>query len=234
VRRAARLPLEQLQPYLLEIAGRAGSVSDRRSSATPSVADAPSPPWHWKTVFGNDCPVELEVGFGKGLFLLTAAQQRPELNFGGIEIERKYVLFTANRVAKRKLDNVRLIWGDARVVLRDLVPPASLQAIHVYFPDPWWKMRHRKRRVFTGEFAKQCQRILRAGGFFHLATDVEDYFKIMMDLVARETRLVLLPPPEVQEPRHDLDYLTNFERKYRRAGKPIYRVTYAKLDSAST
>jgi tRNA (guanine-N7-)-methyltransferase len=236
VRRAARLPLEQLQPYLVEFEQRrAGGVSPRRKvSSTPPGADSPGSPWDWQTVFGNNHPVELEVGFGKGLFLLTAAQQRPEINFAGIEIERKYVLFTANRVAKRGLGNVRLICGDARVVLSDLVPAESLQAIHVYFPDPWWKTRHRKRRVFTGEFARQCQRILCPGGFLYLATDVEDYFKIMTDLVVKETGLVLLPPPKVRDPQHDLDYLTNFERKYRHAGKPIHRATYGKRNAASS
>jgi tRNA (guanine-N7-)-methyltransferase len=249
VRRAARLPLEQLQPYLLDLPSlrsrREGSVSDRRSlvgqianlpsstagqrPAPPSpVAHAPGSPQDLTAVFGNDHPVELEVGFGKGLFLLTVAQQRPEVNFVGIEIERKYFLFTANRLAKRGLANVRLICGDARVVLSDFIPAGSLQAVHVYFPDPWWKTRHRKRRVFTGEFARQCERILRPGGCLSLATDVNEYFTLITDLVVRETALVLVPPPEIKEPEHDLDYLTNFERKYRRAGKPIYRAVYGK------
>jgi tRNA (guanine-N7-)-methyltransferase len=202
------LPLEQLQPYLLE---------------PPPTAPAPL---SWRAVFGNDHPVEVEVGFGKGLFLLTAAQGRPDVNFVGIEIERTYTLFTATRLAKRGLRNVRLVCGDGRGFLRDQAGAASLQAVHVYFPDPWWKTRHRKRRVFTEEFARQCERALRPGGRLHVVTDVQDYFAIMTELVGRETCLTRLPPPDVQEPRHDLDYLTNFERKYRREGRPIYRANY--------
>jgi len=210
VRRAARLPLEQLEPFLLDL-----SAGDPAPSAL-----------RWSTVFGNDHPVEVEVGFGKGLFLLNAAQSCPVVNFVGIEIERKYALFTANRVAKRGLRNLRLVCGDARGFLRDLVPAASLRALHVYFPDPWWKTRHHKRRVFTEDFARQCERALCPGGRLHVVTDVPEYFAIIAELLARQTRLALLPPLEVREPAHDLDYLTNFERKYRRAGRAIYRGTY--------
>jgi tRNA (guanine-N7-)-methyltransferase len=218
VRQSRRLPLEQLQPYLLEL------PPAPREPSTSSETN----PLRWPEVFGNDHPVELEVGFGKGLFLLTAAQQCPDVNFLGIEIERKYVLFSATRVAKRGLRNLRLVCGDARLLLRDRMPADALQAIHVYFPDPWWKTRHRKRRLFTAEFVHECQRTLRPGGHLYVATDVADYFAVMSDLLARETTLSLLPSPEIKEARHDLDYLTNFERKYRLEGRPIHRAVYAK------
>jgi tRNA (guanine-N7-)-methyltransferase len=207
VRRAARLPLELVQPYLLDM-------------------PEPPAPVSWPAIFGNDHPVEVEVGFGKGLFLLTASQSCPDTNFLGIEIERKYTLFTANRLAKRGLRNARLVCADARLFLRDCVAAASVQAVHVYFPDPWWKNRHRKRRVFTEEFAGQCERVLRPGGRLYVVTDVAEYFAVITDLVARATRLTPLPPPDVRDPRHDLDYLTNFERKYRREGRAIYRANY--------
>src|SRR5205807_7068201 len=122
-------PLEELQPYLFEL---------------PKSGSGPPAPLDWRAVFGNDHPVEIEVGFGKGLFLLNAATARPDVNFAGIEIERKYQLFTATRLAVRKLGNVRVACADARLALRDHVPGASVQAVHVYFPDPWWKKRHHK------------------------------------------------------------------------------------------
>jgi tRNA (guanine-N7-)-methyltransferase len=174
-------------------------------------------------IFGNDHPVELEVGFGKGLFLLRAAQAFPEVNFVGIEILRSYQLFTAARLCKRRLGNVRLVCADARQLLRDSVAAASLHAIHVYFPDPWWKKRHHKRRVFTDECACLCARALRPGGHLHVVTDVEEYFGLIRDLLAQQVGLHRLPPPEIRRPEHDLDYLTNFERKFRKSGKPIYR-----------
>jgi len=208
------MPLEALAPNLL------------------AVPDPPAP-LEWRVVFGNDRPVEIEVGFGKGLFLLTASQSSPDINFLGIEIVRKYQLFTATRLAKRELKNVRVACADARLFLRDCVATGSMQAVHVYFPDPWWKKRHHKRRVFTPEFAALCERVLRPGGHLHFASDVEDYFKMVAELVPAQTRLRSIPLPTPHDPAHDLDYLTNFERKFRKEGKPIYRLCYEKAYGSS-
>jgi tRNA (guanine-N7-)-methyltransferase len=208
------LPLEQLQPYLIDL-------------PAPSDPLRPPPLLDWKALFGNDRPVELEVGFGKGLFLLTTAMAHPEVNFAGIEIERKYFLYTATRIAKRKLANVKLAHGDARDFLGQRMPAASLYAVHVYFPDPWWKKRHHKRRVFTEEFARQCARVLVPGGILSVATDVPEYFALITELLSGIKELHRLPPPEEHEPKHDLDYMTNFERKARMGGTPIHRTRYA-------
>jgi len=221
VRRTARLPLEALQPYLLE-----APAADAR---TPRIAEAT--PLDWKQVFANDRPVEIEVGFGKGLFLVNAGQERPDTNFVGIEIERAYQLHTATRLAKRELGNVRVVCADARLFLRDYVGDGSVGVVHVYFPDPWWKTRHRKRRLFTYDFAAQCIRVLQAGGRLQLASDVEEYFAIIVDMLDAQPDLRRLPPPDESAPRHDMDYLTNFERKYRKKVKPIHRAAYKKRGS---
>ncbi|MCC6417632.1 MAG: tRNA (guanosine(46)-N7)-methyltransferase TrmB [Gemmataceae bacterium] len=207
MRRSVRLPLEQLAPYLLAV---------------------PEPPGRldWAAVFGNEHPVEMEVGFGKGLFLLTEGQRRPTANFLGVEIERKYTLFTATRLTRRELRNVRVLCGDAKTFCRDRVADASMQAVHVYFPDPWWKRRHQKRRLFDEAFTAQCARVLRPGGRLLIASDVAEYFAIMKELLARLPELKEVPPPAENRPAHDLDYLTNFERKYRQEGRPIYRAAY--------
>jgi tRNA (guanine-N7-)-methyltransferase len=218
VRRGPRLPLEELAPYLLSVPSL--------PSPSPTMLD-------WHEVFGNDHPVELEVGFGKGLFLLTAAQARPNINFAGVEIVRKYHLFTATRLAKRELHNVRVACADVRLFLPACVVTASLQAVHVYFPDPWWKKRHHKRRVFTAEFVRECTRVLRPGGQLHAVTDVAEYAQVMTELLAEQSALRPLPPPELHEPVHDLDYLTNFERKFRKEGKPIYRMRYERSEFPS-
>jgi tRNA (guanine-N7-)-methyltransferase len=220
VRRGPRLPLEELAPYLL-IADCGSRIADSQDS--PQRID-------WRAVFGNDHPIELEIGFGKGLFLVTAAQARPEVNFAGVEIVRKYQLFTATRLSKRDLGNVRVACADVRLFLPACVATASLHAVHVYFPDPWWKKRHHKRRVFTAEFVAECTRVLRPGGLFHAATDVEEYGHVMAELLAGQAGLCPLPPPEEHEPAHDLDYLTNFERKFRQQGKPISRMRFQRLE----
>jgi tRNA (guanine-N7-)-methyltransferase len=209
VRRGVRLALERLAPYLLDL-------SD------------PPVPFDLATVFGNARQVEIEIGFGKGLFLLNSALSRPDVNFFGVEIERKYQLFTATRMAKRGLANVRLACGDARAVLRDHIRTDSVQALHVYFPDPWWKTRHRKRRLWTPEFAAECARVLRLGGMLHTATDVEEYSRISAGHLAKQPQLRELPTPGEKTPEHDLDFLTNFERKSRQAGRAIYRSLHQK------
>jgi tRNA (guanine-N7-)-methyltransferase len=209
VRRSKRLPAEELAPYLVPVL------------ETARLLD-------WTAVFGNARPVEIEVGFGKGLFLIMAAKANPQVNFFGLEIVRKYQLFTATRLAKRQLFNVRVACADARLYLRDRVAPESVQAVHVYFPDPWWKKRHHKRRVFSAEFARAIERILKTGGLLHLVTDVEAYFRLILDIVSENTALRAVPPPSASEPAHDLDYLTNCERKFRKEGRPIYRAAYAK------
>lgn len=219
MRRAKRLPREQLAPYLLD------------PPALPQAQEGlPSEPQvlAWSAVFGNDRPVEVEVGFGKGLFLLSTAGARPDVNLLGIEIARKYQLYVANRLAKRDLRNVRVACADARAFLAGHVAPESVQAVHVYFPDPWWKKRHLKRRLFGPAFAAACARVLRPAGTMHIVTDVAEYFQIMQEIMAQHTKMACLPPPSAQQPAHDLDYLTNFERKFRKEGRSIYRAGYAK------
>lgn len=207
MRNAKRLPLEELAPYL---------VDDPEEPA----------PLDWLKVFGNDRPVEIEVGFGKGWFIVGAGTACPDVNFLGIEIVRKFQLYVAGRLARRVLRNVRVALADARLFLRDHVPADSVQAVHTYFPDPWWKTKHHKRRLYTAEFVAQCQRVLRPGGLLHVVTDVADYFTVIAELLAAQPELESQPVPELTQPAHDLDYLTNFERKYRKEGRPIHRGRY--------
>ncbi len=193
---------------------------------SPYTLAFPEAPLEWVSVFGNTRRVELEVGPGKGLFLVNAAQRRPEHNFVGVELAHKYARLAAERVARHHLANVRVIAGDGARLLAQAVPPGSLAAVHVYFPDPWWKKRHKKRRVFSESFVGCVWRALVAGGAFHVATDVAEYFEVMTALVAQSERFDEQPAPEVRQPEHELDYLTNFERKYRLAGRPIHRTWY--------
>jgi tRNA (guanine-N7-)-methyltransferase len=182
----------------------------------------------WETLFGTDKPVEIEIGSGKGLFLATAASARPEHNFLGIELSRKYARLAAQRVIKNGLANVRVWPGDARPLLARRVPDASVRAVHVYFPDPWWKKRHKKRRVFSAELVASVVRVLEPAGTLHVATDVQEYFGVISALLAAELLLREQPVPPTKEPEHDLDYLTNFERKFRLEGREIYRAWYVK------
>lgn len=202
------------------------SASQTPIDVSACTLDYPTAPLCWAEVFGQDRPVEFEIGPGKGLFLVNAALRQPDHHFVGVEMARKFAHLAAERVAKKGLTNVRVVAGDGRRFLAQFVPEASLHAVHIYFPDPWWKKRHKKRRVFCEPFVQDVARTLRPGGDFRIATDVEEYFGVMQTLMARHPEFLPQPPPEPNTPEHDLDYLTNFERKYRIQGRPIHRAHY--------
>lgn len=184
----------------------------------PTVYDFP-------TLFGNENPVELDVGCGKGLFLFNQSQLRPDVNFVGIDWSATYSRMAAARIVRHSIDTVRVICGDAWRILPRF-QDQSLQAIHVYFPDPWWKRRHRKRRLISPPFFDEVARLVRNGGRLCLATDVQEYFGVMRELAEGSGFLRRLADPEPTSEKSDLDYLTHFERKYRRIGKEVFRSQY--------
>jgi tRNA (guanine-N7-)-methyltransferase len=185
-------------------------------------------PWDAATLFGRVAPLEVEVGSGKGLFLRTAAADRPEVDFLGIEVVGKYAAFTAAALAKAGLRNAIVAGGDALRIFHELIPDNSLAAIHVYFPDPWWKKRHKKRRVMRESFVHDVERTLRPGGSLHFWTDVEEYFQTSLELLATHTSLLgPLPVPETPA-EHDMAYRTHFERRVRHANEPVYRAEFRK------
>ena len=179
-------------------------------------------------LFSKVKPLEIEVGSGKGLFLQNAAQVRPEHNFLGIEVSYKYAKFCAARLVKRNIDNAIAIHGDALRYFKEKVSDASLEAVHVYFPDPWWKKRHRRRRVLNESFISDVVRTLKHEGRLHFWTDVQEYYDVTLELIDSTTNLDgPLPVPE-KSAEHDLDYLTHFERRTRLNGEPVYRSEFVK------
>lgn len=181
-----------------------------------------------QALFGNDAALEVEVGSGKGLFLAAAAAAHPERNFLGIEVSRKYARFAAAKLVRAGCANALMIHGDGLRLFREMLPGASLDAVHVYFPDPWWKKRHKKRRVMNEDFVGDVQRTLRDGGRLHFWTDVQEYFLTTLELIASATQLQ--GPLEVpqREAEHDMDYRTHFERRTRQHDQPVHRAEFRK------
>jgi tRNA (guanine-N7-)-methyltransferase len=178
-------------------------------------------------LFPRSAPLEIEIGSGKGLFLATASARFPERNFLGVEISHKYARFAAARLAKAERRNARVIDGDAVRLMSEL-PAGCAAAVHVYFPDPWWKQRHKKRRVMNEPLLRDVERVLLPRGVLHFWTDVEEYFVATLELIRAATGL--FGPSDVPESpaEHDLDYRTHFERRMRQSGLPVYRAQFCK------
>ena len=177
-------------------------------------------------IFGNDHPVELEIGSGKGTFLLAIAQALPEHNYVGIEYAKAYAEFAADRLRRHNTANARMVHSEATWWLRCHVPDASLAAIHVYFPDPWPKTRHHKRRLIQLPFLKEVFRMLLPGGKLRLVTDHADYFAHMQEVLAGQNDLTVIPfdsavPLKADAPAGSI-VGTNFERKYIAEGRTFH------------
>lgn len=190
-------------------------------------------PWNASILFGRQAPLEVEVGSGKGLFIESVARQNPMRDYFGVEIAAKYARFAAARLAKHGLQNAVILHGDGHRLFAELLPDESLDAVHVYFPDPWWKKRHHKRRLMNEAFVKLLQRKLKPGGALHYWTDVQDRNSETLELLATHTQLA--GPLDVAErpAQHDLDYHTHFERRMRLNNLPIYRAEFRKPSPAS-
>lgn len=173
----------------------------------------------WQRLFGNDHPVALEIGPGKGEFLRAAARARPQWNFYAVEISFTRTRSIEAMLRAERLDNAWVLWGDAACVLPAL-PEGSVAAVFVQFPDPWWKRRHFKRRLWTPAVAAGIRHVLAPGAEVEFLTDVEDTFALGNACLDGQPGLERISAGELD--RHD----TDFARKAVRGGRKIYRSVY--------
>lgn len=172
----------------------------------------------WRQLFGNGRPVEIEVGCGKGAFLLAYAERHPERNLLGIENQPRWVRWIERRLERSTRENARVLCADAAFVIASFVCDSSVHAYHLYFPDPWWKRRHHKRRLVRTDFAEHLVRTLEPRGQLHLATDVAHRFEAMVGELAPAGFEITI----ASEPTPPGRPLTNFERKYRAEGRALH------------
>jgi tRNA (guanine-N7-)-methyltransferase len=190
----------------------------------PSFDDGRFDPRSWFEY--PERPFELEIGSGKGTFLVQQSGLQPDTNFLGIEWTGEFYRYGADRLRRNQCENVRMLHDDAVEFITHRVPDGVCDIVHLYFSDPWPKARHHKRRVIQDESLKQFHRVLKKDGLLHVVTDHPDLWTWSEEHVERAARLferqAFVPPPSAGEGEV---IGTNFERKYRREGRPFNAMT---------
>lgn len=177
-------------------------------------------------IFNNNHPLFLEIGFGTGDYLLSAAGTRPQHNFIGIEVHRPGVGNLLAEIGERQLQNIRVFSADAIEVLEHSIPDHSLDGIYLFFPDPWHKRRHHKRRIVQPGFAALVHRKLKSGGLIHMATDWAQYAEHMMDVFSNMPTFSNISGEGQYHGRPADRPLTRFETRGHRLGHTVYDLIF--------
>ena len=222
------------RPFVRRALKRAGVAPPRTAREKGAPRPVPPPriflpgepedagPIDLAALFGRRAPVELEIGTGKGRFLMESAAARPERDFLGLEIEREYAILVRERAGRRRLTNLRVEGLDGKEFVKRRLEPAALAAMHVYFPDPWPKKRHHKRRLFDAAFAAAAARALEPGGLLRVASDHEEYWKVIEEVLGAQPGLVRLAPSETGPWSSG----TNYELKFAASGRPVFQAVF--------
>lgn len=184
--------------------------------------------WDFSCIFDRNADTIVEIGFGMGVSLLKTAQQNPHLNYVGIEVHEPGVGVLAADLHDHGLTNVRLVKQDAIEVIKNHISPGSLAGIQLFFPDPWPKKRHHKRRIIQSEFVKLMAERLKDGGFIHCATDWEEYAHHMLSVLSKETLIINKDPEGGFLPRPMNRPITKFEERGNRLGHGVWDLVFIK------
>ena len=182
-----------------------------------------------RALFGRDAPVVVEVGFGMGETTARIAQENPGVDYLGIEVHAPGVGSLLRQVEALDLANVRVVSHDAVEVLRDMVPPSSLAGLHVFFPDPWPKKRHHKRRLVQPAFAALAASRLAPGGYIHVATDWEEYAQQVLEVLAATPGLA--NTAQGFAPRPATRPETKFERRGLKLGHGVWDIVFRREEA---
>jgi tRNA (guanine-N7-)-methyltransferase len=181
-------------------------------------------------IFGRKAAVHIEIGSGKGTFLVNQAKVSPQIDFLGIEWANKYYKYAVDRIGRRAVENVRLIRTEAASFIIESISDSTVECFHIYFPDPWPKKRHHKRRFVCAKNVEQMIWCLKKNGLINIATDHAEYFQ-WMQKVFEGFADRLLSAEFVRPAGVDGDELTgtNYERKYRKENKRIYTLALRRI-----
>ncbi|MEX2671329.1 MAG: tRNA (guanosine(46)-N7)-methyltransferase TrmB [Phycisphaeraceae bacterium] len=205
----------------------------RDASDLPALGDSPEQSrFDVRTWFApelRDNPLELEIGSGKGTFLVQQASQQCDVNYLGIEYAAAFWRYAADRCRRHNLPNVRMLHFDARTFVTWYTPDETFRQVHIYFPDPWPKKRHNKRRSIQAPFLRELHRVLTPGGAVRIVTDHDDYFAWIQEHAAAVSDLFTRGDFERPLAAGEGEVVgSNFERKYRREGRPFNAMTLHK------
>ncbi|MEO8443965.1 MAG: tRNA (guanosine(46)-N7)-methyltransferase TrmB [Gammaproteobacteria bacterium] len=223
-------PERRIRSYVRR-AGRQTRAQDRALAellpryGLPSPDTAPGALLDLTAGFGRCAPCVLEIGFGNGDALVRMAAAAPELNFLGVEVHAPGAGHCLLEIERLGLDNVRVLMQDAVEVLRDRLPERSLLGVHLYFPDPWHKKRHHKRRLVQPGFVALLATRLEPGGYFHVATDWPDYAAHIQEAMAGSPAFRPLDDAAPSRALADRPR-TRFEARGERLGHPIWEAVY--------
>jgi tRNA (guanine-N7-)-methyltransferase len=209
---------------------RAGRVSTGQRRALDEfgarfvVPFAPQP-LDWDAAFGRSAPRVLEIGFGMGATTAEIASARPADDFLGIEVHEPGVGALLKLIGEQELSNIRVVQHDAVEVLEQMIPAESLDGVHIYFPDPWHKARHHKRRLIQPKFVALLVSRLKPGGYLHLATDWQNYAEQMLEVLSAEPALENTAGTDYA-PRPDYRPVTKFERRGLKLGHGVWDLVF--------
>lgn len=225
----------KIKSYVL----RAGRVSHRQQQGLDLwlkdyelLMEDMSTPWSYHALFGRDESTIVEIGFGMGKSLLAMARANPQVNYVGIEVHRAGVGSLVADLHDHQVNNVRVVAHDAVDVLQHKIPDASLAGVQIFFPDPWHKKRHHKRRLIQPEFVQLLVKKLHAGGFIHCATDWRDYAEHMLTVFTGESELSNQNREGVYSSRPTSRPLTKFEQRGERLGHGVWDLIFIKKDKS--
>lgn len=187
-------------------------------------------PFDFKKIYGNDNPVILEIGFGMGKSLVEMAEQNPDKNYLGIEVHTPGVGACIAYAVEKKVNNLRVICHDATEILRDCIADGSLAGLQLFFPDPWHKAKHHKRRIVQPHFVQVVCKKLVSHGFIHMATDWENYAEQMLDVLQNHGQLRNTSTTNDYIPRPESRPLTKFEQRGHRLGHGVWDLYFIKTE----
>lgn len=185
---------------------------------------------NYQTLFANDNPVVLEIGFGMGKSLVEMAKNAPELNFIGVEVHRPGVGACIALAQEHGVENLKVYEHDAIEILADCIAESSLTTVQLFFPDPWHKKKHHKRRIVSPEFVETIRKKLKIGGVFHMATDWENYAECMLEDMQTASGYNNLSETNDFVPRPDSRPLTKFENRGQRLGHGVWDIQFERVE----